>query len=52
MAVSPNKEEQPNMEIEYQNKYNKILSNVNTELTYLRDRFIKMESQLFSNNES
>ena len=52
MAMSLNalkkltKEELSNMVIEYQNKFDKMLSNINTELTSLRDRFTKMESQL------
>ena len=40
------KEELSNMVIEYQNKFDNMLSNINTELTSLRDRFTKMESQL------
>ena len=40
------KEELSNMVIEYQNKFDNILSNINTELTSLRDIFTKMESQL------
>ena len=40
------KEELSNMVIEYQNKFDNILSNINTELTSLGDIFIKMESQL------
>ena len=35
-----------NIVIEYQNKFDNMLSNINTELTSLRDRFTKMESQL------
>ena len=52
MAMSLNalkkltKEELSNMVIEYQNKFDNMLSNINTELTSLRDRFTKMESQL------
>ena len=42
------KEELSNMVIEYQNKYDIILSNINTELTSLRDRFMKMESQFLA----
>ena len=41
-----NKEELSNMVIEYQNKFDNMLSNINTEFTSLRDRFTKMESQL------
>ena len=40
------KEELSNMVIEYQNKFDNVLSNINTELTSLKDRFTKMESQL------
>ena len=40
------KEELSNMVLEYQNKFDNMLSNINTELTSLRDRFRKMESQL------
>ena len=40
-----NKEESSNMLIEYRNKFD-ILSNINTELTSLRDRFTKMELQV------
>ena len=40
------KEELPNMIIDYQNKFDNMLSNINAELTSLRDRFTKMESQL------
>ena len=39
------KEEWSNMVIECQNKFHKILSNINAELTSLRDRLAKMESQ-------
>ena len=39
------KEELSNMVIDYQNKFDNILSNINAELTSLRDRFAKMESQ-------
>ena len=52
MAMSLNtlkkltKEELSNMVIEYQNKVDKMLSNINAELTSLWDRFTKMESQL------
>ena len=35
-----------NMVIDYQNKFDNMLSNINAELTSLRDRFTKMESQL------
>ena len=38
--------EESNMVIEYQNKFDNMLSNINAELTSLRDRFTKMESQL------
>ena len=34
------------MVIEYQNKFDNMLSNINTELTSLRDIFTKMELQL------
>ena len=40
------KEELPNMILEYQNKFDNMLSNTNTERTSLRDRFTKMESHL------
>ena len=40
------KEELSNMVIDYQNKFDNMLSNINAELTFLRDRFTKMESQL------
>ena len=40
------KEGLSNMVIEYQNKFDHTLSNINTEHTSLRDRFTKMESQL------
>ena len=40
------KEELSNMVIECQNKFDNMLSNINAELTSLRDRFTKMESQL------
>ena len=52
MAMSLNalkkltKEELLNMVIDYQNKFDNMLSNMNAELTSLRDRFTKMESQL------
>ena len=51
MAMSLNalkkliKEELSNMVIDYQNKFD-MLSNINVELTSLRDRFTKMESRL------
>ena len=51
MAMSLNsfkkltKEELRNMRLEYESKFDNILSNINTELTCLRDRFAKMESQ-------
>ena len=35
-----------NMVIDYQNKFKNMLSNINVELTSLRDRFTKMEYQL------
>ena len=38
--------EESNMVIEYQNKFDNMLSNINAELTSLRERFTKMESQL------
>ena len=34
------------MVLEYQNRFENILPNVNTELSSLRDRFTKMEPQL------
>ena len=34
------------MIIEYQNNFANMLSNINAELTFVRDRFTKMESQL------
>ena len=40
------KEELSNMVIEYHNKSDNIMSNLNTELISLRDRFTKMEAQL------
>ena len=40
------KAEWSNMVIEYQNKFRNMLSNINAELTSLRDRLAKMESQL------
>ena len=40
------KGELSNMVTEYQNKFDNMLSNINTEFTSLRDRFTKMESQL------
>ena len=52
MAMSLNalkkltKEELSNMVIDYQNKFDNMLSNINVELTSSRDRFTKMESQL------
>ena len=52
MAMSLNalkkltKEELSNMVIDYQNKFDNMLLNINAELTSLRDRFTKMESQL------
>ena len=41
-----NKEELSNMVMDYQNKFDNMLSNINVELTSSRDRFTKMESQL------
>ena len=52
MAMSLNalkkltKEELSNMGIDYQIKFDNMLPNINAELTSLRDRFTKMESQL------
>ena len=52
MAMSLNtlkkltKEELSNAVLEYQNKFDNMLSNINTELTSLRDRFTKLEYQL------
>ena len=52
MAMSLNalkkltKEELSNMVTEYQNKFDNMLSNINSEITSLRDRLTKMESQL------
>ena len=49
MAVSLNalkkltKEELSNMVIEYQNEFDNILSNINTKLISLRERFTKMK---------
>ena len=40
------KEELSNMVIDYQDKFDNMLSNINAELTSLRDRFTKMEWQL------
>ena len=51
MAMSLNsfkkltKEELRNMRLEYESKFDNILSNINTGLTCLRDRFTVMESQ-------
>ena len=39
-------EELSTIVIEYQNKFDNMLSSTNAELTSLRDRFTKMESQL------
>ena len=39
------KEELSNMVIDYQNKFDNMLSNINAELTSLRDRLTKIESQ-------
>ena len=50
MAMSLNalkkltKEELSNMVIDYQNKFDNMLSNINVERTSLRDRFTKMSS--------
>ena len=41
------KEELSNTLLEYQNKLDHTLSNINTELTTIRDRFTKTESQPF-----
>ena len=52
MAISLNslkkltKKQLANMVIDYQNKSKNMLSNINVELTSLRDRFTKMEYQL------
>ena len=52
MAISINtvkkltKEESSNMTLEYQGKFDKMLSKINAELTSLSDTFTKMESQL------
>ena len=40
------------MVTEYQNKFDNMLSNINSEITSLRDRFTKMKIAAFSNNES
>ena len=40
------KEELSNMILEYENKFDNILSNINTKPSSLRNRFTKMESQL------
>ena len=37
------KEELSNMALEYQNKFDNMSSNINTELTSLWDRFTKMD---------
>ena len=42
------KEEWSNTVLEYQNKFDNTLSNINTELTTIRDRFTKKESQPFA----
>ena len=39
------KEKLSNMVVDYQNKFHNALSNINAELTSLRDRFTKMEWQ-------
>ena len=52
MAMSLNalkkftKEELSNMVIDYQSKFDNMLSNINTELTFLNDWFTEKESQL------
>ena len=52
MAISLNalkkltKKELSNMVIDYQDKFDNMLSNINAKLTSLRDRFTKMETQL------
>ena len=40
------KEELSNMVIEHQNRSDDMLSNINAEHTSLKDRFMKVESQL------
>ena len=40
------KEKLSNMLLEYQNRFENMLANVNTEFSSLRDRFTKTESQL------
>ena len=40
------KEEWSNIVIEYQNKFDNMFPNINAELTSLKGRFTKMESQL------
>ena len=40
------KEKLSNMIIDYQDKFDNMLSNINAELTSLRERFTKMEWQL------
>ena len=40
------KENLSNMLLEYQNRFENMLANVSTELSSLRDRFTKTESQL------
>ena len=42
------KEEWSNTVLEYQNNFDNTLSNINTELTTIRDRFTKTESQPFA----
>ena len=50
MAMSLNalkkltKEELSNIIVDYQNKFDNMLSNINAELTSLRDRFTQMKS--------
>ena len=52
MAISLNslkkltRKQLANMVIDYQNKFKNMLSNINVELTSLRDRFTKMEYQV------
>ena len=44
------KEKLTNMVLEYQNKFDNMLSNVTTKLSILRDRFTKIELQLLVTN--
>ena len=52
MAISPNalkkltEEALSSIVVNYQNKFDNMLSNINPELTSLRDRFTKMKLQL------